>query len=97
MTTTEVKAAPEPMVNDEIKNPKAGNFSTLEGMIKSQHRKAYKVDIKELWSSENATAWRVNVYDADDSIVRKITLDTSYFVKLQGDKFVFDPPLGKKS
>jgi len=92
MTTTQVKAASEPMVNDEVKNPTPSAVATLESLIKSKHHKSYKVDIKELW----ANAWRVNVYDADDSLVRKITLGVSYFVKMNEGEFVFDPPLGKK-
>lgn len=69
-------------------------------LVAENHKKAFKIDVKDLWEN----AWRVNVYYSDDGeVVRKLTLSSSYFVKLNkvGDEgkemFVFLPPIGKKS
>lgn len=78
----------------------ANHIPEITKLVAENHKKAFKIDVKDLWEN----AWRVNVYYSDDGeVVRKLTLSSSYFVKLDkgGDKgkemFVFLPPLGKKS
>jgi hypothetical protein len=67
------------------------HMSAIQQMVASFHNKAHRIDVKPLWE----TAWRVNVYEADDGIVKKVTLPYSYFVSLDKDKSLFfNPSLG---
>lgn len=82
MTTTQKKTTESTPIN---------HASAIQEMVASYHKSAYRIDVKALWE----TAWRVNVYEADNGIVRKVTLPYSYFVSVDKDKsLLFNPSLG---
>lgn len=73
-------------------NDKATHTTIIRDKVTACHRLAHKVDVKQIYEK----AWRVNVYESDGSIVPRITLPYSYYVKLGDDGSLrFDPPLGR--
>lgn len=68
--------------------------AAIREVVENYHVRAYKIDVRKLWE----TAWRVNVYFANDGIVREITMPYTYFVKVDSDKsLLYTPNLGVKS
>lgn len=89
MATTLAENPVEEVKKSDV--PKVAQDKTviLRRMITNKHEKANRVDIKPV----SETRWRVNVFYADNGLVRKLTLSHSYFVKLENEIFLFDPPL----
>lgn len=66
----------------------------IKTTVKNEHKNSYRVDVKTI----SDTAWRVNVYSTDKSLVPVIKMTHSYFVHLITDTTIntldFNPKLG---
>lgn len=82
--------SPEEVAKLKANDEKITHTTIIREKVESCHRAAHRIDVKQLYE----TAWRVNVYDSDGSMVPRITLPYSYYVKLDADGSLrFDPSL----